>query len=351
MEALNLRNIYEKHKRAIDQAAFFALITSLIYALFTFLWSTLAPFFIGLVIALIMEPIIKFLQNKLRFKRWIAAIVGIIIFLTAIGGIGTWLVNTLIRQVTSFVGSVPEHVQGMANTFESVNHRLRALSDMLPGETIIPDIEHILTSAATGFFGDLAMLQIILNVPNFFIGLILTLVSAFLYMLDGENIFAFLKRSCPKWLLEQFKMARASLSAGMKGFLRAQYILMTIVGLISLVGLLILGNPYALLFAILLAVLDFLPVVGTGAVFLPWALLSLITGDFVNVIGLVIIYAVITITRQVLQPKLLGSQMGVHPLASIMSIFIGFRIFGLLGLVLGPTVLMLFIAIRSGPKK
>jgi len=140
---------------------------------------------------------------------------------------------------------------------------------------------------------------------------------------------------------------KAGLSRAMGGYFRAQGILMAMVGIISIVGLLFLRSPYALLFGLLFAVLDFLPILGPALVLLPWALMSITMGNMHQAIGLLVIYGIITITRQVLQPKILGDQMGAHPLASLMSIFIGFRIFGLLGFIIGPSLLMIFVAIRE----
>ena len=143
------------------------------------------------------------------------------------------------------------------------------------------------------------------------------------------------------------RQTRIGLVRAMGGYFRAQYILMAMSGIISIIGLMILRNDYALLIGLLLAALDFLPILGVGAVLLPWALISVIMGNVNQAIGLAVIYGVITISRQVLQPKILGAQMGTHPLASLMSIFIGFRIFGLLGLIIGPSLLMIFIAIKE----
>jgi predicted PurR-regulated permease PerM len=122
---------------------------------------------------------------------------------------------------------------------------------------------------------------------------------------------------------------------------------MLMVFVISVVGLFILGSPYALLLALLFAVLDFLPILGPALVLLPWALISVIMGNMRMAIGLAIMWGVITIARQVLQPKILGKQMGAHPLASLMAIFIGFRVFGLFGLIIGPVLLMIFVAIME----
>jgi len=208
----------------------------------------------------------------------------------------------------------------------------------------------MMLTAVTSLFGEgmgAQGIQMFTNVADFFINLILALVSAYFFMSDRELIFNTIKKATPVWFAKQMNQTKAGLARAMGGYFRAQGILMTMVGIISIIGLLILRSPYALLLGILFAVLDFLPILGPAIVLLPWALISVLMGNIHQAIGLVVIYGVITITRQVMQPKILGDQMGAHPLASLMSIFIGFRIFGLLGFIIGPSLLMIFLAVRE----
>ena len=345
-----MRDIYYRHKQKIDRGLFFALITVSVYAFFTVLFVYLGPFFFGLLIALLMNPLINFLTNQLNFKRWLASLLCLLLFLGATSSLGVWLVLTLVRQIVSFVESAPIHVEELAIRLEEANLWIERWSESLPEGLHLPDIQEMMLAVVTALFdGGMAGqgLRIVANVPDFFINLILALVSAYFFMSDRERIFATVQKACPQWIAGQWRVTKAGLSRAMAGYFRAQGILMTMVGIISIIGLLILRNPYALLLGLLFAVLDFLPILGPAIVLLPWALVSLLMGNFHLAIGLGVIYGIITITRQVLQPKILGDQMGAHPLASLMSIFIGFRIFGLLGFIIGPSLLMIFIAIRE----
>jgi len=345
-----MREFFEDHKQLLDRAAFFALITLFVYLFFTLLFGFLAPFFFGLIIALIMEPLIRVMVNRFKWKRWVAAWVCLFLFILATGSLGVWIITTLARQVTSFVASAPEHIEEIAVRInESAAVWMERLDETFP-EWELPDLQAILVPAITALFGGDLLDQAVnfaTGVPNFFVGFLLALVSAYFFMADRWLIFKTVRNSCPPWLTEHMRQTRAGLSRAVGGYFRAQYILMTMVGIISIIGLLILRSPYALLLGLLLAALDFLPILGPALILLPWVLFSLIAGIFHMAIGLGLIYGVITITRQVLQPKILGAQMGAHPLASLMSIFIGFRVFGLLGLIIGPSLLMIFIAVRE----
>ena len=349
-----MKDFYQTYKRNIDRAAFLLLISIVVYAFFTVLFAFLAPFFFGLLIALLMEPLIRFIVKRMKWKRWIASMVCVLIFLAIISSLGAWLVTTLVRQVSLFVENAEYHIEEFSDRLGEINVRLQRAGDNLPEGWYIPPIEEMAMSLVTTLFGEGMRdhgMRIATVIPNFFLNTILMLISAYFFMADRETIFDAVRKACPVWISKQMAQTRKGLSRAMGGYFRAQYILMAMVGIISIAGLLILGNQYALLVGLLFAILDFLPILGTGTVLIPWALISLAMGNVQQAIGLGIMYGVITITRQVMQPKILGDQMGAHPLASIMSIFIGFRIFGLLGLVIGPSLLMIFVAIYETDSK
>jgi len=346
-----MRQFFEDHKQLIDRAAFFAIITLAVWLFFTHLFTFLGPFFFGLLIALIMEPLIRVMVNRFKWKRWVAACLCLLLFIGITGSLGVWIISTLVRQITAFVSSAPIHIEEIAaRVNESAAQWMGRVEEILPDNWQLPNMQEILVPAITALFGgeflDQAM-NFAVGVPNFFIGFLLALVSAYFFMVDRKLIFETVRKMFPPWLTNHMRQTRVGLSRAVGGYFRAQYILMTMVGIISIIGLLILRSPYALLLGLLLAAVDFLPILGPALILVPWGLISLIAGDIRMAIGLAIIYGVITITRQVLQPKILGDQMGAHPLASLMSIFIGFRVFGLLGLIIGPSLLMVFIAVRE----
>jgi sporulation integral membrane protein YtvI len=142
-------------------------------------------------------------------------------------------------------------------------------------------------------------------------------------------------------------VAKAGVIKAIGGYIRAQCILMCIVSAICVTGLVILGNQYALLLGVLIAFVDALPVFGSGAFFWPWALYSIIVGNYKMAMGLAIINILVLITRQMLEPRIIGSQIGLHPVATLMSIFIGLKVFGLFGFIIGPIILVTIKALQD----
>ncbi|MCL2707834.1 MAG: sporulation integral membrane protein YtvI [Defluviitaleaceae bacterium] len=350
-----VREFYYRHKKTADKVAFFALITISVYVFFQFLFIYVSPFFIGLIVALAMEPIIRLLVKRLKFKRWLAALACLIFFLLAAGGLGTLIVSAVSRQVRSFVDNAPAFIESLSRTLDDANEFLRELIGRMP-ESIrfeFGGIQNELASALAAIFGDgvySQSIRFVSNLSELFINTILTMVSAFFLMKDGPMIFAAIKRVCPEWLRNNFSMMRRGLSRAVGGYFRAQFIMMSIVGAIGIAGLLILRNPYALLLGLIMAVLDFLPIVGSGSVLLPWAVYAFATGQIKVAVGLLILYGVITIARQSIEPKVLGVQIGVHPLAMLLSIYVGFRIFGFAGIIIGPSIVIIGKAIREAER-
>jgi sporulation integral membrane protein YtvI len=191
--------------------------------------------------------------------------------------------------------------------------------------------------------------RIVTNAPNFLITVILSVVSAVFMLKDKKLICDTLSRHCPEWIKKNLGTMREGLFRAVGGYFRAQGILMSITGIIAITGLLILRSPYALILGLLLAFLDFLPFFGTGFVLLPWAAFSLATAAYGQAVGLVVIYGTVFVMRQILEPKVLSEQIGVYPLVTLMAIFIGYRLFGFIGIFVGPALVMMFIAMNKVP--
>jgi sporulation integral membrane protein YtvI len=169
-------------------------------------------------------------------------------------------------------------------------------------------------------------------------------------MKDNPAIISAARKRCPAWLKTNIGIIRRGMANAVGGYFRAQVILMTIVGIIGISGLLILRNPYALMLGLLMAFLDFLPILGSGSVLVPWALYNIFAGDVRQAVGLFALYGVITITRQALEPKVLGEQIGIHPLLSLMSVFVGYKVFGVAGILIGPVIAMVAVSMRNTGK-
>ena len=345
-----MSNFYRNNKKALDKLFMVVGIILTVFVFFKYLFTYVSPFFLGLVIALIMEPPVRLFTEKFRIKRGLAAFIGLILFLTVISTLGTMLVNKLVKEASAFAVEAPAIIREYSMKLDDWTKRLSKLTDNLP-ESMQLDTQSIadtLIAMIFNMFGNgfrNTSYKLATNVPMFLLSLLITLVSAFFYMKDRELIFKTVSGHCPKWLAYNLSLMWGGISRAARGYFKAQFIIMSIIGIISITGLLILRNPYALLVGLLLAVFDFLPMLGTGTILVPWSLSALMAGNYSLGIGILVLYGVNIIARQTLEPKILGEQIGLHPLLTLMSLFIGLKIFGFFGIIIGPSLVIILKAI------
>lgn len=152
------------------------------------------------------------------------------------------------------------------------------------------------------------------------------------------------KHKIPNQTFDRIGQVYLDLKSKLMGFLTAQFILISMTALVNLIGLLILQVEHPLTIALILGVVDLLPYLGTGIILIPWGVYSILTGDLFLGIGLLILYGLTITLRQLAEPKVLSSSLGLNPLATLVSLFVGLQLFGFIGLFLGPVILVLFLS-------
>ena len=160
------------------------------------------------------------------------------------------------------------------------------------------------------------------------------LLSSYFFVAEKENVGKFLKKYLPQGFREKWKVLSSSLAGAVGGYFKAQCKIEIWIYLILMAGLWILKVDYALLIALLIAVLDFLPIFGTGAVLWPWAVIELLAGDYRMALSLMIIWGVAQLIRQIIQPKIVGDSIGMPPIPTLFLLFIGYKIGSVVGIIL-----------------
>ena len=184
----------------------------------------------------------------------------------------------------------------------------------------------------------------VLSLPAALLFVLISVVAAFYFSLDLPRVHGVIRRLFPPSAANALSALRADAFRLGLGYARSYLILAGIIFLIMLLGLSLLGVRYALLLSILLAAVDILPVLGIGVILVPWGIVTMAFGDTGLGIGLLVLFGAAEILRQVIEPKLLGAALGVHPLLSLFSLYLGARLFGLFGLILGPVIAVLLRA-------
>ncbi|PGS54726.1 sporulation integral membrane protein YtvI [Bacillus sp. AFS041924] len=315
------------------------------------------PFIIALIIAYLLNPLVNLLNEKARIPRGIAAFLSIILLLAVLAGLFTLLITEIISGSTYLVQVVPESFERLIYFVENmVTDKVIPLYDLIMSkysqlgagqqQTIRTNIQSIGDSAIN--LGKEALNGIIVGIklviallPNTATLIFVSLLATFFISKDWYKIKNLFAKYTPNRLQHYSKTIFIDLKKALFGFIKAHITLISMTTVLVLIGLLILRIPFAITIAILIGFIDLLPYLGTGLIFVPWILYSFLSSDYKLTIGLAILYGVVIVQRQLAEPKVLSSNIGLHPLPTLISLFVGFKFFGLLGLIAGPVTLVI----------
>ncbi|MCF6136373.1 sporulation integral membrane protein YtvI [Pseudalkalibacillus berkeleyi] len=309
----------------------------------------LIPYSIPLVLALLtsvlLEPFVKLLNRTFSIKRIWSVVISFTLFL-ALMLIGCyWAVTSLVVQVIEFSEQLPEYAQYIFENVEAFVIQLEEYYQEVPPEYLstIQDALEDLRKLSIDFLSGIAngIVGFATGVPLLLIQLLIYLVSLFLFSLDLPRLHKGFLNLFSENAKEKVQLVLKQLSFAFVGFLRAQLILSFLTFLIAWIGLLILDVKYALIFSLLIVIVDILPILGTGSFLVPWALYNLYAGDQRLAIGLLVLFFLITIFRRIIEPKILGSSLGISALAALASLYIGFALLGVVGLIIGPAIVII----------
>lgn len=323
-----------------------------VYLFVKYLLTYIAPFVIAWIIASGLQRVVKWLYEKLQLQRGIATMLSMV---TVLSGI-TWGISALVRkifiQANTLYQRIPLYRDEILMTFENISDKTQNLFSVLPFtlpislEKTIDQLFQNLTSFLGSFLSK-GSINVVSKLPNILFLIIITLLSIFFMTRDYEGIKEFMAAQLPESMREKSKILKDDLISALGGYVRTQLILMCVTISICFVGFLMLGVNSAVLLAIIIGIVDALPIFGSGLFLIPWALYNLILGQYTIAIGLIAIYALIVIIRQTIEPRILSNQIGVYTLVTIMGMYIGFRVIGVFGLILGPIVVIILQTLQK----
>ena len=300
------------------------------------------PFVVGWVIALIAGPLVKFFEKTLKIKRK-AGSAFVIIAVIALEILAGYLLGMKLAQETaSFIGELPDMWESTLQDFTEVGQKLENASRYLPEavqstfkgfadnvEDYIGDLIGRLSTPTIEALGRFAM-----NLPSIIIGIIMCVLSAYLFVADKEYVPNLLSKIMPEAIIERWGMVKRGLRHAVGGYFKAQLKIEFWMYLLLGVGFSILKVRYAFIIALGVAFLDFLPFFGTGTVLLPWAVIKFLSSDYTMVIGLLIIWGVGQLARQLIQPKIMGDSMGLAPIPTLLLLYVGYKVGGVVGMII-----------------
>lgn len=302
------------------------------------------PFLLGLLLAKIAAPLGRFLHRRWRFPNALAAFLSVTVISAVLLGM-VWIVGRglfsgtqmLVSRLPRFLSSLQQPLAGLRETLLHLAERLpqslsvaatQWISRLFEGGSILADT---LSQWLMDFAGTLLSF-----VPELILFLLTMLLSAYLFSSEKALLRSCTERWLPEGWAEKIRAVLRRLKSAIGGYCKAQLLLMLVTFGILSVGLLILHRPSALLLAVLIAAIDALPVFGVGSILIPWSIISFLQKNSGLGIGLLVLYAAASLTRTMLEPRFLGRQMGLHPLLTLLSLYAGYRLFGVPGMIFVP---------------
>jgi len=309
------------------------------------------PFLLALLTAVLFEPLIQWLINKLRMKRVLAVTIVFILFLFLVGMGMYWLGTKLVVESVELAHKSPLFFAILLNLIEKYMGQWEIFATSLPPELVntiqdsLAGLRTTLMNLATSITR--GVLNLVAAIPKFLIVTLLYLITLYLISFDLPKLKKGFYNLFTPGAKQKLEIVFSQLSRASVGFVRAQVILSLLTFALAFVGLSILKVKYSLVISLIIVAVDILPILGTGSVLVPWAIFQYFTGNPSLAIGLLVLYLIITIVRRIIEPKILGDHLGISALAALVSMFIGFEIMGFIGLIIGPTIIIIIEALQK----
>jgi sporulation integral membrane protein YtvI len=339
-----------KKKSFIINTAFYALIGLIVFTTLKYLLPLVSPFIFGLLIAYALRKPTRYLASRIKLPYKPASAIVVLFFYVGLGFIISLIGANLVSMIASLVLEMPSVYEEqlrpfLITTYHSVEQIIfnlnPAIQEVLRDnfDKLVGYIGENITNISLGIVGVLSRIASML--PNLLIKTLLMVVSTFFIAADFDALMSF--------VLRQFSNKGANLVISIKEYLKGTLlvvvksygIIMSLTFLELSCGFILIDIPNPILLAMIIAVFDILPLLGTGGIMVPWVVFNLVIGSYGRALALFVLYATVTIIRNIVEPKIVGSQLGIHPIAALISMFIGATFFGFIGLFGFPITLSL----------
>ena len=331
----------EQRRKFIINVTYWAFIIAMVYIALKYVLVWLLPFLFGLAVAVIFNPLSKSISQKFHLRKKTASVFlillfyGVIIILFSLTGVRMFTVakesivsipELYVNNIEPAINMIFFNIEGwiagldpsMAETVQNIAKSLSA--------SIGSSISNLSSSVLQNASSSLS------SIPTLLLGIVISVISSVFFSADYDRISVYIMKLLPdrgKQTISQIK--KQAFVIGLK-YTKGYLLLMSVTFIELAAGLSILGVENSVLIAAVIALLDLLPVIGTGGVVIPWIVIELILGNFIFALELTVLYLIITIVRNIIEPKIIGDQLGLHPVVMLICIYVGAKIFGVVGM-------------------
>lgn len=309
-----------------------------------------SPFIFAVIVSFLIRPIANFLHS-MKIRKGLSVALSILLVYGALIYFFILITTRGLAELIELANLLPLYTNTSYDYFSDLFQKAEALYIQLP-----PDVVSIFTDIAKGIFDKLSSIltsstKSIINtltlLPKFGISFMISTVATFFLLKDEEKILTFATRQFPIPAQQKFTSLKHNLFKALVGFFKAQLTILSITFVESLIGLSIIRIKYAFIISLLIALIDILPVLGTGSVYVPWGIIAILNGNLRLGISLFVLYGVIVVVRYLVEPKIMGHHLGIHPLITLIAMFVGAKLFGVGGILLGPTIVVILLATQN----
>lgn len=364
----------KKRRDFLINLLFLGTILALAYVFFKYLFWVAAPFLLSFFFAMILQRPLRWLDKKTNKKAHTLWVIVLIVALIAIiiGPIGL-ILSSIVDRFSEFISYITTQLNDLPAFLATLENQILDIIKFLPDKlynvasenikdvftdwiegsgnaNFAIDMETIKTGITTGVNG---VYSVVKSIPSVLISIVIGAVALILFTKDYDFIVGFIKKQLPEGKQNALSEIKHVFSKTILTMFKAYGLIMCITflelflgfSILSMLG--ILNNNFYILIALATAIFDIMPIAGSGGVLIPWAFISLVTGNYKLAIGLIIIYVVISILRQYIEPKIVGSSLGVHPILTLMGLYFGLKLFGFIGMLIVPLTIMTLKALND----
>ena len=335
----------QSKKDFIIDVIYYSLIFVIVYLAIKYLFGVLFPFVLGFLIAFSLKPLIRWIVKKTKLNNKFVSLLILIFFYALIGMALFFIIARGANYLSSLFSQLPyiytHEIQPVIESFTTwisqifvgIDPSVVSLMEQFESN-ILDSLMKFFTSLSTNSISFLTSL--ITKVPAFFLAFFFSIISSFFITIDYDKITSFLNAQFTGRGEKLFMGIRNNGLSVILNFIKAYAIIISVTFIEASVGLSLLGYSNAIGISIIIAVVDILPVLGTGTIIIPWTIIEAVNGNYGSALGLALLYIVITVIRQVIEPKIVGDKIGLYPLITLISMYIGTMYFGIIGLFLVP---------------
>ncbi len=344
-----IKEYYKKNEKFYEHIIKSLLILLLVYITVIYILELILPFAFGYLIYLALRPSVNYLESKFKIHRGFITIFCLVVFITIVGSIFYALGQAIYEQAQLFLNSKYYTDQVMTffdDTIFNIKNVFFTYSKEISESLVNTIIETIYGLMATFVeYAKNISIEVVKVLPKVIVIVIISIVSGFFFIKDEDKIKYYYNKIMPQDYKNQITKVKNRTGLVIVGYIKAQIILSSITFLICIIGLNLLDNSYSVLLSTAVAFFDMLPFFGSGFILWPTALLTFLNGDPTKALFTMVLYGTIFLMRQVLEPRTLGKQISLHPVFTLLGLYVGVKIFGVFGLVVGPFTVVLIKAL------